>query len=227
MKIIHEDNKILVVEKPFGIPVQADITGDEDLLSLLKQFLKDKYNKPGNAYLGLVHRLDRPVGGVMVFAKNSKAAGKISLQIRNKTFKKKYLVVVEGIFENKEGTLINYFRKNKDIKKSAVFNKFISDTKEGISKYKVLDSKENLSLLEVELITGRYHQIRSQFAHINHPVVGDFKYGSKIKLNEDYIKEIALLSYEIEFEHSGTLEIVKFNSNIPNKYPWNLFTPDL
>lgn len=222
-KVIFEDNKILVVEKPFGIPVQADITGDEDLLSLLKKYLKEKDKKPGNVFLGLVHRLDRPVGGVMVFAKNSKAAGRISAQIRNKDFKKKYLAVVEGNLE-KAGTLTNHIRKNKTLKKAEVFDEAHFDSKEAKLRYKVLDKKENLSLVEIELITGKYHQIRSQFAHVNHPVVGDFKYGSKINLNEgNDIKEIALLSYEIGFQHPGTQKKVVFNAKLPDRYPWNLF----
>ena len=162
LKVIYEDNHIIVVEKIPNIPSQADKTGDTDMLSLVKSYIKEKYNKPGNVYLGLVHRLDRPVGGIMIFAKTSKAASRLSNQVREKIFKKKYLAVVEGKFEKEEGTLENYLAKNTKTNTSKIVNKSNKEAKLAKLDYKVLsyNKQENLSLVEVNLHTGRHHQIR-------------------------------------------------------------------
>ena len=213
INIIYEDNHLLVVEKSANILVQADNTKDKDLLTILKEYLKEKYNKKGNVYLGLVHRLDRPVSGIMVFAKTSKAASRLSNQIKNKTFKKTYLAVVEGK-PNKKGTLIDKLKKDK--KTNVV--KISKDGKEAELSYKTLDYKQGLSLVEINLKTGRPHQIRVQFATKGFPLYGDQKYNKNPKKDN-----IALFAKKIEFVHPTTKEKKLFELDKPNKYPFNIF----
>ncbi len=203
LKILYEDNHIIVVEKKPNIPSQADKTEDIDMLTLIKQYLKEKYQKPGNVYLGLVHRLDRPVGGIMVFAKTSKAAARLSNQVRLKTFKKKYLAVVDGKLKEKEGTLENYLYKDERNNISKVVNKEKKNAKFAKLDYKVLKYNEvkDLSLLEISLHTGRHHQIRVQLANFGHSIFGDQKYGVRGKG-----KQIALWAYELTIEHPITKE---------------------
>lgn len=157
MKIIYEDNQIVVVEKEPNVPSQQDKTGDIDLLSMVKTYIKEKYNKPGEAYIGLIHRLDRPVGGIMVFARNSKSAARLSEQIRNKTFKKKYLAIVDGKFENKSGFLENYLYKDERNNISKVVNKEKKNAKIAKLDYEVLnyDDKRDLSLVKINLYTRK------------------------------------------------------------------------
>ncbi|MDO4392767.1 MAG: RNA pseudouridine synthase, partial [Clostridium sp.] len=181
LKVIYEDNHIIVVEKPANIPSQGDKTGDLDMLTIIKAYLKEKYNKPGNVYLGLVHRLDRPVGGVMVFAKTSKAAARLSEQVREKVFKKKYLVIVNGKFEEKKGTLKDYLLKNERLNKSRVVEEGTKNSKYAELDYEVLkyDKEQNLSLLKINLHTGRHHQIRVQLSSRDHSIYGDAKYNGR------------------------------------------------
>lgn len=214
INIIYEDNHLLVVEKPINMPVQEDYTKDEDLLSILKKYIKDKYNKPGNVYLGLVHRLDRPVGGIMVFARTSKSASRLSEQIRNKTFKKTYNAVVIGNI-NSSGTLVDKLLK--DEKNNIV--KVNSLGKEAILSYKKIDYKDNMSLVEVNLETGRPHQIRVQFSNYGFPLFGDNKYNRNAKNGE----QIALFAKKIEFVHPTTKEKLSFEIKLPNRYPFNIF----
>ena len=157
LNVIYEDNHIIVVEKEPNIPSQADKTGDIDMLTLVKQYVKEKYNKPGEVYIGLVHRLDRPVGGIMVFARTSKAASRLSEQIRNKTFKKKYLAVVDGKFENKKGSLEDYLYKDERNNISKVVSKEKKNSKLAKLDYEVLnyDDKRNLSLVKINLHTRK------------------------------------------------------------------------
>ncbi len=214
INIIYEDNHLLVVEKPINIPVQEDNTKDQDLLSILKDYIKKKYNKPGNVYLGLVHRLDRPVSGIMVFAKTSKAASRLSEQIRNKTFKKIYNAVVMGNIANK-GTLKDKLLK--DEKNNIVY---VNDKgKDAILNYKKISNKNNMSLIEIHLETGRSHQIRVQFSHYGFPLYGDNKYNKEAKVGE----QIALFAKRIEFEHPTTKEKMIFEINLPNRFPFDLF----
>lgn len=213
--IIYEDNHLLVVEKPINILVQADNTHDKDLLSILKDDIKARYQKPGNVYLGLVHRLDRPVGGIMVFAKTSKAASRLSEQVRNHQLEKKYYAVIEGTLEKKEGTFIDYLKK--DERKNKVFVE--PSGKKSILNYKVMDSKENYSLVDIDLKTGRSHQIRVQFSSRNYPLYGDQKYNKNSKVGE----QIALYAYELSFYHPITKEKMKFYKKPSKKFPWNLF----
>ena len=216
INIIYEDNHLLVVEKPINIPVCEDESKDLDLLSILKNYIKINYNKPGNVYLGLVHRLDRPVGGVMVFAKTSKAASRLSSQVSNHTLKKTYIVVIEGKIK-KEDTLVDYLYK--DSKKNISYVVSKDKGKESILNYKVLSYKDNFSLVEINLKTGRSHQIRVQFSSRGYPLVGDAKYNK----NHDGKTSVALFAKRLEFIHPVTKEKLCFELDIPKRYPFNLF----
>lgn len=216
INIIYEDNHLLVVEKPVGIPVQEDKSKDIDMIRLLKDYRIKNENKSGDAYIGLVHRLDRPVGGIMVFAKTSKAASRLSEEIRNNTFHKTYLAVIKGILKNKEDSLNDYLIKNEKENKSYVTSK--DKGKASSLKYKVISEKDNLSLVEINLITGRSHQIRVQFSSRNHPLVGDSKYGN----NPNNI-DIALFAQSITLVHPITKETLTFTLKVPNRYPFNIF----
>ena len=218
-KVIFEDNHIIVVEKQPNVLVQADKSGDKDMLTIIKEYLKEKYNKPGNVYLGLVHRLDRPVGGIMVFAKTSKAASRLSEQIRKNEFKKIYLTVVNGKMEKQKDTLENYLFKNEDAT-TCVVN---SDTKG--AKYAKLDyevisynDEKNVTLLKINLHTGRHHQIRVQLSNIGHTIYGDQRYGN---ISQER-KQIALWANKIIFKHPTKDEIMELES-IPQKIGiWNM-----
>lgn len=207
LKILFEDNHIIVVEKKPNIPSQADKTADIDMLTIVKQYIKEKHNKPGNVYLGLVHRLDRPVGGIMIFAKTSKAASRLSDQVREKVFKKKYLAVVDGKFEQKEGTLENYLYKDERNNTSRVVKKDKKNAKLAKLDYRVLKYNEvkKLSLVEIDLHTGRHHQIRVQLSNFGHSIFGDQKYGTRGKG-----KQIALWAYELTIKHPITKEEMTF-----------------
>ena len=213
-KIIYEDNHLLVVEKPQNVLVQADNTNDLDLLTSLKKYIKEKYNKPGEVYLGLVHRLDRPVGGVMVFARTSKSASRLSNMVRIGEFEKTYLAVVEGM-PPEEGVFEDYLLKLENE------NKTIVDKNGKYSKlsYKLLGFKDGFSLVKIKLETGRSHQIRVQFSSRGYALWGDQKYNSKAKVGE----QIALWAYELRFKHPVRDEIMDFKCNPPLKYPWTLF----
>ena len=224
ISIIYEDNHLLVVEKPANVPVQADISHDPDLLSMLKKYLKDKYNKPGNVYLGMVHRLDRPVGGVMVFAKTSKAASRLSEQIRSRKMEKTYLAVAKGSFETDGGTYRNYLLKNPDGNRVKVVPEGTPDSYEAILHYNVVGEQNGMTLLKINLITGRPHQIRVQLSYNGHPLVGDAKYG---RAEQGFTDNLALWSHQLSFKHPVKDEIVNFTSTPPGGYPWILFTDSL
>ena len=215
LKVLYEDNHIIVVIKPYNIPSQSDKTNDIDMLSLVKEYIKEKYQKPGNVYVGLVHRLDRPVGGIMVFAKTSKSAARLSDQIRKNNFHKTYYAVVNGCLPE-EGRFEDYLIKNEKENKSYVTTK--DKGKYSCLEYKLINTKENLSLLKINLITGRSHQIRVQFSSRNHPLIGDSKYGN----NCNNIN-IALFASSITFNHPTTKEKLTFNLDLPNRYPFNIF----
>ena len=209
LNVLFEDNHVIVVEKMVNVPSQADKTGDIDMLTIIKEYLKEKYNKPGNVYLGLVHRLDRPVGGVMVFAKTSKAAARLSEQVRVKEFQKKYLVVVNGKFENTSGTLEDYLLKNEKANMSKVVDEKNKNAKFASLDYEVLKYNEeiNLSVVKVNLHTGRHHQIRVQFSSRGHSIYGDQKYGGR-----GHGKQIALWAYSLSFLHPVTKERMEFKA---------------
>jgi len=213
MQVIYEDNHLLVVEKPENMPMQKDESNDLDLLSACKDYLVKKYNKPGEAYLGLVHRLDRPVGGVCVFAKTSKAASRLSKQISDNTFHKEYLAVVNDNGLKDSDLFIDNLLK--DSKTNMV--KVDPKGKESKLTYEVLKRKDNLALVKVKLITGRAHQIRVQFSSRNHGLWGDQRYNKKAIVGE----QIALHAYRLTFEHPTTKEVLTFTSPI-SRYPFNI-----
>lgn len=215
INIIYEDNHLLVVEKPINIPVQEDSSKDKDLLTMLKEYIKEKYNKPGNVYLGLVHRLDRPTGGIMVFSKTSKCASRLSEQIRTNQMKKEYHAVITGILKDKEGKLEDYLLKDEKTNIVTV-NK---NGKYSSLTYKVIKEVNNYSLVSINLETGRSHQIRVQFSSRGYPLYGDHKYNKNVKDNET----LALYATSLSFYHPITKELLTFNLDIPNKDIWKLF----
>lgn len=219
MKVIYEDNHIIVVEKMVNIPSQADKTEDVDMLSIIKSYLKEKYNKPGNVYLGLVHRLDRPVGGVMVFAKTSKAASRLSEQVRNKTFKKEYLVICNGKMEKEKDTLVDYLWKDEKKNTSYVVKPTKKNAKQAILDYEVLkyDKAQNLSLLKMNLHTGRHHQIRVQLSSRMHAIYGDNKYHGR-----GAGTGICLWAYKLTLEHPITKQEMTFVDYPGKKGMWKL-----
>ena len=216
INVIYEDNHLLVVEKPINIPGWVDESKDIDLLSILKSYLKNKYNKPGNVYLGLVHRLDRPVGGVMVFAKTSKAASRLSKQVSEHSLKKTYYAVVCGKVKDKD-TLVDYLYK--DTKKNISYVVDKAKGKESILDYKLICYKDSYSLVEINLKTGRSHQIRVQFSSRGFPLVGDAKYNK----NHDGKTNVALFAKRLEFIHPVSKEKLSFELELPKRYPFNLF----
>ena len=219
MKILYEDNHIIVVEKIVNIPSQSDKTGDEDMLTLVKRYIKEKYNKPGNVYLGLVHRLDRPVGGVMVFAKTSKAASRLSEEVRNKTFKKEYLVICNGKMEKVKDTFVDYLWKDEKNNTSYVVKATKKNAKEAVLDYEVLkyDEKEKLSILKINLHTGRHHQIRVQLSSRMHAIYGDNKYHGRGSGTG-----ICLWAYKLTIVHPITKEKMIFTDLPEIKGMWKL-----
>lgn len=219
MKVIYEDNHIIVVEKMNNIPSQADKTGDIDMLTIVKNYIKEKYNKPGNVYLGLVHRLDRPVGGVMVFAKTSKAASRLSEEVRNKTFKKHYLAIVNGKMEDNKGTLVDYLWKDEKNNTSYVVKETKKNAKKAILDYEVLyyDKEKDLSVLKINIHTGRHHQIRVQLSSRMHAIYGDAKYHGRGKG-----EQICLWAYELTIIHPTTKKEMTFKALPEKKGMWRL-----
>ena len=179
LRVLFEDNHLLVVEKPYGVPSQADDTGDKDMHSIAKAYIKEKYGKPGEVYLGLVHRLDRPTSGVMVFARTSKAAARLSAQIRGGEFEKTYLAVLTAVPEPKQGELRHWLVKDEATHTAHVAAPGAPNAKEAVLAYEVLSEKDGLCLVRVRLMTGRFHQIRVQLAAIGCGVYGDMKYGAR------------------------------------------------
>lgn len=213
LKVIYEDNHIIVIEKKPNIPSQGDKTGDVDMLTIVKQYIKEKYSKKGEVYLGLVHRLDRPVGGVMVFAKTSKAASRLSEEVRSKVFKKQYLTIVDGRFEKGNGELEDYLLKNEKNNLSKVVKEGTKNAKLAKLDYEELTYNEetNLSLLKINLHTGRHHQIRVQLSSRGHSIYGDQKYGIRGRG-----KQIALWAYKLTIIHPVTKEEMTFE-DLPAK----------
>lgn len=214
LNILYEDNHIIVVVKPYNVLSQGDSTKDKSIMDEIKDYIKVKYHKPGNVYLGLVHRLDRPVGGIMVFAKSSKAASRLTKAFQQHTVEKKYLAVVHGKMEKESDELIDKIEKGKD------GNSFISPNgKEAILEYKVLDYNEehDCSLVSIRLKTGRHHQIRVQFSSRGHYLIGDQRYG---KLDK---KQIHLFAYYLSFQHPTTKEILTFQYYPKKEFEWTLF----
>lgn len=214
LEVLYEDNHLLVVFKPANVLSQSDNTHDLDMLTITKNYIKEKYNKPGNVYIGLVHRLDRPVSGVMVFARTSKAAARLSEQIRKHEFNKHYLAIINGILPEKNGCFCDYLDKDDN------GNTYVTNSDKGkksILNYQVIEEKDNYSLVDISLITGRHHQIRVQFASRGFPLVGDNRYGRRENI------DICLCSYQLSFFHPVTKEKLEFK-RMPNKNKmWNVF----
>ncbi len=218
VKVLYEDNHIIVAIKPAGVLSQSDGSSAPDMLTILKAYIKEEYSKPGEVYLGLLHRLDRPVSGVMVFARTSKAASRLSEQIRTRKVEKIYRCVVNGVLEG-EGRLENFISKDENKNIVTVIDKEKPGFKASYLDYKALVSKDGLTMVEVKLGTGRSHQIRAQMAHSGYPLIGDQKYGDKDKR----CKDIALEAYKLSFEHPVKREFITFEAPLPSGYPWNLF----
>lgn len=218
--ILHEDNHIIVVYKPQNLASCPDESGDDNLLDQIKAYLKTTYQKPGNVYVGLVHRLDRPTGGVMVFAKTSKAAGRLQKQMQSGDFEKKYLAVLVGTPDPASATLNNYLKKNTVNNMVYISTQATDGAKFASLDYSVLEEKDGLSLVDIKLHTGRSHQIRVQTAGISHPVYGDMRYGG-----ENAVKgKLALWAYSLTFTHPVTGERLKFMLEPPvDESPWKKF----
>lgn len=215
LDILYEDNHIIVVVKPYNVLSQGDSTGDISIMDMVKSYIKEKYNKPGNVYLGLVHRLDRPVGGIMVFARSSKAASRLTKAFNEHTITKKYLAIVHGKMGKEKDTLIDKIEKGND------GNSFISENgKEAILDYEVLayNEEKDCSLVSIILKTGRHHQIRVQFASRGHYLLGDQRYGVLDN------KQISLFSYYLSFTHPVTKEVLEFKKMPDRKDYWTIFT---
>ena len=220
-EILFEDNHILVVMKEQNLASCPDESGDENLLDLLKDYLKRTYEKPGNVYLGLVHRLDRPTGGVMVFAKTSKAAGRLAEQMKTGDFEKRYLTVLNGAPGPESGKLVNYLKKNTINNMVYLSTEGTDGAKYAALDYRVLEKRGGLALTEVKLHTGRSHQIRVQFAGIAHPVYGDMRYGGEFAIKG----RLALWAYSLAFTHPVTKERMRFLSEPPaEETPWKFFS---
>lgn len=214
LNVLYEDNHIIVVEKPVNVLSQADNTNDLDLLSMVKEYVKVKYNKPGNVYIGLIHRLDRPVGGIMVLARTSKAASRLSEQVQKHIFSKKYLAVVRGKVDD-SGEFVDKLERLNDGRSVVSVN-----GKESILNYKLVEynKDKNMSLVEVNLKTGRHHQIRVQFASRGFALCGDQRYGVQDKT------QIALYAYKLSFIHPVSKELMEFTLKPKSEGYWTFFT---
>ena len=206
MQVVYEDNHIIIVSKKSGEIVQGDKTGDEPLSEIVKKYIKEKYHKPGNVFLGVVHRLDRPVSGLVVFAKTSKALSRLNQMFRDSNVHKTYWAITKNVPKNPEGTLINWITRNEKQNKSYVYDKEVPHSKKAVLSYKLIGHTDNYSLLEIHLMTGRHHQIRCQLAHMGCPIKGDLKYGAP-RSNPD--GSISLLSRFVEFVHPVSKETIK------------------
>lgn len=217
MKVVYEDNHIIIVDKASGEIVQGDKTGDTPLSETVKQYIKEKYQKPGNVFLGVVHRLDRPVAGLVVFAKTSKALSRLNDMFRLGDVHKTYWAVVKKSNIAPQATLTDWLTRNERQNKSYAHSKEVPGSKKAILKYKVLSVSDNYMLLEINLLTGRHHQIRCQLANMGCPIKGDLKYGAP-RSNPD--GSISLLSHRVEFVHPVSKQDIIVESDVPNDALW-------
>lgn len=220
MTVVYEDNHIIVVNKTASEIVQGDKTGDTPLSETVKQYLKEKYNKPGNVFLGVTHRLDRPVSGLVVFAKTSKALSRLNDMFRNGEVKKTYWAIVRNRPQELEGELTNWLVRNEKQNKSYAYDKEVKDSKKAVLCYKTIAHSQNYHLLEVDLKTGRHHQIRCQLAKMGCPIKGDLKYGSP-RSNPD--GSICLHARRIAFVHPVSKESIEIEAPVPSGNLWNGF----
>lgn len=218
LQVLHEDNHLIIVNKRAGDIVQGDKTGDKPLSDVLKEYIKDKYNKPGAVYLGTVHRLDRPTSGVVIYARTSKALERLNKMLREKTIKKTYWAVVKNKPKAPKETLINFLKKNPKNNKSTAYPKEVDGSKKAILHYQILKTLDNYSLLEIDLETGRHHQIRVQLSNIGSTIKGDLKYGAK-RSNKD--GSIHLHARKIEFIHPVSKEVLKVTAPTPKDPIWD------
>lgn len=217
MRVVYEDNHVIIVHKESGEIVQGDKTGDKPLSETVKDYIRDKYHKPGNVFLGVVHRLDRPVAGLVVFARTSKALSRLNDMFRNGEVHKTYWAITRNKPAEDEGTLVNWIVRNEKQNKSYVYDKEVPGAKRAELKYSVIAHTENYHLLEVHLLTGRHHQIRCQLAHMGCAIKGDLKYGAP-RSNPD--GSISLLSREVAFIHPVSKKEIKAESLIPDDRLW-------
>ena len=224
INVLHEDNHVIVVNKRPSDIVQGDKTGDVTMPDLIKEFLKDKYGKPGNVFCGVVHRLDRPTSGAVVFAKTSKALSRLNEQFREKDTRKVYWAVVEKAPQQKTGSLVNYLLKNEKQNKAYVHQKEVAGSKRAELNYRQIAQSDKYTLLEVELYTGRHHQIRAQLAHIGCIIKGDLKYGAK-RSNPD--GSIHLHARYLEFIHPTSKEKISITAPVPDESLWQWFEAHL
>ena len=220
MQVLYEDNHIIIVYKQSGEIVQGDKTGDKPLSETIKEWIKQKYAKPGNVFLGVVHRLDRPVSGIVVFAKTSKALSRLNNMFRNGEVRKTYWPMVQTAPNMPEATLTNWLVRNEKQNKSYVYNNEMPNAKQAILKYKTIGQTEHYTLLEVNLLTGRHHQIRCQLAAMGCPIKGDLKYGAR-RSNPD--GSISLLSHKVEFIHPVSKQKIVVVSPLPTEKVWDNF----
>lgn len=220
MQVLYEDNHIIIVYKQSGEIVQGDKTGDKPLSETIKEWIKQKYAKPGNVFLGVVHRLDRPVSGIVVFAKTSKALSRLNNMFRNGEVRKTYWAMVQTAPNMPEATLTNWLMRNEKQNKSYVYNNEMPNAKQAILKYKTIGQTEHYTLLEVNLLTGRHHQIRCQLAAMGCPIKGDLKYGAR-RSNPD--GSISLLSHKVEFIHPVSKQKIVVVSPLPTEKVWDNF----
>jgi 23S rRNA pseudouridine1911/1915/1917 synthase len=218
VEIIFEDNHILVVNKPVGMLVQGDKTGDEPLVEQLKSYIKEKYNKPGNVYLGVVHRIDRPTSGVVLFAKTSKALTRLNKQFSERLVSKTYWAMVKNKPEKPAERLVHFLKRNPKQNKSYAYPKLIPESKKAILNYKISKTLNHYHLLEIGLETGRHHQIRAQLSAIGCPIKGDLKYGAK-RSNPN--GGIDLHARQLNITHPVTKESLKFIAKVPDDSLWN------
>lgn len=220
MTVIYEDNHIIIVNKSSSEIVQGDKTGDTPLSEIVKQYLKEKYNKPGNVFLGVVHRLDRPVSGIVLFAKTSKALPRLNEMFKNGEIKKTYWAIVKNCPDKPEAELTHYLARNEKQNKSYAYDKEVKDSKKAILGYKLIGHSQNYYLLEVNLKTGRHHQIRCQLSKMGCPIKGDLKYGSA-RSNPD--GSISLHARKVSFIHPVSKELIEVEAPLPADNLWQGF----
>ena len=222
MRPLYEDNHIIIVYKEVGEIVQGDKSGDKPLSETVKEWIKAKYNKPGNVFLGVVHRLDRPVAGLVIFGRTSKATSRLNKMFRDGDVHKTYWAIVQGCPKEPQAELVNWIVRNEKMNKSFAYDREVPNSKKAILTYKLIGKGDNYSLLEINLKTGRHHQIRCQLSHIGLPIKGDLKYGAR-RSNPD--GGISLISHKVEFVHPVSHKPISVVSPLPDDNLWKALAP--